>query len=582
MTFFKKHRTLYRFQQFVTYLAVMPVLVLGSSLTLIANPPANPGDEATKDVLDKITRVRDDLGKRSLDYEDKAKNGGHDEEITKMFEEGAERYAKDWVTLFNFAKELEDSFCIISKEELKDALEALERYKNGMLGRANSREARLEESKQRLTDRVANEKDRPNGTDLPPGFPPARSFNQKQISQLKSFIELETIMIDSMRKYAESIDQLIKQILDLRKKCKKCEDCGYSASTATAVAEVILPKGTPLVTVPIPTDSVIRFHEDATVLVSTDSAMASVDDPPTITPRRVKPGDEIRGNEIVTVLLDSGTGFITPHTPKLPDITVHTGRDPIIDEPVDQPPTPTDPTDPNPTPTDPTPTDPTDPENDPPPPVTLNDGVLVLSILSRVPFSGTSIGTKTSSKTSTKCHFEIFVDGKKHGEAVTFTGLKEEGFKDEPVRIRTHDEEGDTLTEWETDSRVEDASIQLRFNRARYQLGESGLLLISGQDALLQAEGKRRIGHPSRPSDWKLTLNTSANVAGPPTEVPFTTHSVPFTVAGPGQLQATVTASLNQPPADFPYVVDVPLPPGIIPANLLAVIQQYFSSTTEE
>jgi len=316
--------------------------------------------------------------------------------------------------------------------------------------------------------------------------------------------------------------------------------CGGSS---TAIAEVVLPKGTPVVTAPVITGSQIRFNEPGTVFIATATATAGVVEDPQddaapprienkIVERRVRRGDQIPADDLVAILLDSGLGIIPPHVSQPDEITVHTGRDEIVHETSDA-----------------SQTDSTADSDEQAPQVSLNNGTFVASILSDQPYAQSEVETGEGSKSSSQTHIEILVDGKKQGEVTTFSGVDPKLAKEKPLHFRTRDEDGKVQREGKFEGKVVDVTLKVRFDKPVYRLGGQGVLLIWNQQTFFDSQQKNRIGGPTKPSDWILTISPSGSVAGLPRKAGFDTHRLPFTVVGKGQLRATVRAVLKKPAA---------------------------------
>ena len=214
------------------------------------------------------------------------------------------------------------------------------------------------------------------------------------------------------------------------------------------------------------------------------------------------------------------------------EITVHTGRDEIVHETSDA-----------------SQTDSTADSDEQAPQVSLNNGTFVASILSDQPYAQSEVETGEGSKSSSQTHIEILVDGKKQGEVTTFSGVDPKLAKEKPLHFRTRDEDGKVQREGKFEGKVVDVTLKVRFDKPVYRLGGQGVLLIWNQQTFFDSQQKNRIGGPTKPSDWILTISPSGSVAGLPRKAGFDTHRLPFTVVGKGQLRATVRAVLKKPAA---------------------------------
>lgn len=313
------------------------------------------------------------------------------------------------------------------------------------------------------------------------------------------------------------------------------------SGSSTALAEAVLPEGTPVVTAPVVPGSTLKFNEPGTVFLASATATAGVEDEPTdaasreVVPVRVKRGDVISSDRLVAVLLDTGMGIIVSRVREPSRITVHTGRDVIVDEPSEEPRS--EPTE--------TPGDKREPQ------VSLNNGSFVASILTDKPYTKSAVGTSDWSKPSAKSHVEILVDGKKQGEVATFSGVDPKLLNDKPLRFWTLNERGQFLREGTFDGKTVDVSLKVRFDKPVYRIGDEGVLVIWNQETFVAAQQANRIGGSTKASDWILTIDTSESLAGIPKTTAFETHRLPFTVVTKGQLRATVRAKLQRRPAEL-------------------------------
>ncbi len=320
------------------------------------------------------------------------------------------------------------------------------------------------------------------------------------------------------------------------------------SGAATAFAEAVLPEGTPVVTAPVVAGSQVRFNEPGTAFVASATAAAGVVDGPVeerpedatisgtpepqVVPIRVASGEVISSDQLVAVLLDSGLGIIPPHVSDSSRLTVHVGRDAVIRERSEAA---------SPGADDKDHAGSRD-NDDGETTIAVNNGAVVASVLTDLPYSDLRVGNSEGVKASSRTHIEILVDGQKQGEVATFSQVNPKQFEGKPLQIWTLNEQGQYRRKGEFHGEVVDATLQVRFDKPVYRLGDQGVLLIWNQEAFRRAQEKYRVGGKTNPADWMLKIDASASAAGIPKQAPFSTHRLPFTVVTKGALSATVQA----------------------------------------